>query len=94
MERRWYHRSETDLTAKLFVSGDPRPIPCRIKNFGAGGLFVETSFPLAPHQFVQVHIDRDGASPHVTRGMVVHCTSGGAGIDAEIRFRLPDAGSG
>ncbi|MFB1487842.1 MULTISPECIES: PilZ domain-containing protein [unclassified Thiocapsa] len=86
MERRWHHRTESDIPATLAMSGKHGPAPCRIRNFSAGGLFIETAETLARNQFIQVHIHPHGVSPQIIDGMVVHVEEGGVGIEAGTRF--------
>jgi hypothetical protein len=86
MERRWHHRTKIDVPATLAINGKHRPGPCRIRNFSAGGLFLETAVTLERNQFVEVLIHPHGVSPRVIDGMVIHVGDGGAGIEAETRF--------
>ena len=77
MERRWHHRTEIDIPATLAVNGKHLPTPCRIRNFSACGLFLETAATLARHQFVQVHIHPHGVSPRVIDGMIIRVAEKG-----------------
>ena len=86
MERRWHHRCEIDIPATLAVNGKHFRTHCRIRNFSAGGLFLETVAPLERHQFVRVHIHPHSVSPRIIDGMVIHVADGGVGIEAETRF--------
>ncbi|RKT45410.1 PilZ domain-containing protein [Thiocapsa rosea] len=89
MERRWHHRTEIDIPATLAVNGKHLPAPCRIRNFSAGGLFLETAQTtqtLARHQFVQVHIHPHGVSPRIIEGMIIRVDDAGVGIEADTRF--------
>jgi hypothetical protein len=85
MERRWHHRSETDIPATLLLGSEPGPVPCRIKNVSSSGLFVETAAHLVRNQFVQIRIQPQGAAARFIDGMVVHLKDGGVGIETENR---------
>jgi len=86
MERRWHRRYEVDVPAGISFNGSPIPQPCRIRNYSMGGLFVETQAPLYRHQFVSIWVPQLEGGVKRVRGMVIHLTDGGAGIEAEERF--------
>ncbi len=94
MERRWHARSEIDVFATIHVNSKPRIMPCRIRNFSANGLFVETPDPVNPDQFVEVRVHPDGMDEQVIKGMVVHRRDGGVGIETESRFWARSLGWG
>jgi len=90
MERRWHRRYEVDVAAEISFNGSSMPQPCRILNYSMGGLFVETAAPLHRHQFVSIWIPQSDGGVKIVRGMVIHLTDNGAGIEAEQRFWARD----
>ncbi len=86
MERRWHKRYKVNVAASIAFNGCPLPQPCRIRNYSMGGLFVVTQAPLRRHQFVTIWIPQLDGGMKLVRGMVIHLTNGGAGIEAEERF--------
>ncbi len=86
MERRWHARSEIDVFATLYVKNDPRPMPCRITNFSASGLFAEVPRILKPNQFVEVRVHPESMPERIIEGMIVHRRDAGIGIETASRF--------
>ena len=86
MERRWHKRHKVYVAASISFNGSSIPQPCRIRNYSMGGLFVETQALLHRHQFVTIWIPQLDGGMKLVRGMVIHLTDGGAGIEAEERF--------
>ena len=86
MERRWHKRHKVNVAAGISFNSSPIPQPCRIRNYSMGGLFVETQAPLYRHQFVMLWIPELDGGVKLVRGMVIHLTGDGAGIEAEEHF--------
>ena len=94
MERRWHQRIEVDVPAVLILNGCPTHQPCRILDYSMGRLFIETWVIKCRHQFVMIHIRRWDGSIKAVRGMAIHLTEDGAGLEAEERFWARDCNLG
>ncbi len=82
MEHRWYPRYTIDLPAKLIKRGESESFPCRIKDYGMGGLYVVSKVPLRRHQLIEVHPEWPHDSRWVVYGQVIHVQEDGVGIEA------------
>ena len=55
MAHRWYPRYALDLPAKLVITVESRPVPCRLKDYSLGGFYLVSTVSLRRHQLIAVH---------------------------------------